>query len=119
MPAGLRDARRHDIDFRGQRSQGHRDHLGDAAAVGSPNPYPGAFYAFDAESLDFLWATRYGTISHWVPPTVAAGKVFLAEGDAFQFLSWRLAVYELGRGASDRTTVPIVPDDPAKCNNCH
>lgn len=84
-----------------------------------PNPYPAALYAFDAESLNLVWAARYGTISHWVPPTIAGGKVFLAEGDPFQFLSWRLAVYELGHGGSDRPTAPIVPDDPDTCKNCH
>jgi outer membrane protein assembly factor BamB len=84
-----------------------------------PNPYPGGLYAFNAESLDFLWATSYGTISHWVPPTIAGGKVFLAEGDPFASGSWRLAVYELGNGGSDRQARPILPDDPNTCVGCH
>src|SRR5262249_7789644 len=84
-----------------------------------PNPFPGGLYAYNAETLQFLWGTRYGTIAHWVPPTIAGGTVFRGEGDPFQFLSWRLAAYELGNGGSDRQTVPMQPQNPACTQACH
>lgn len=86
-----------------------------------PAPYQGALYAFDAESLDFLWNTRYGTVAHWVPPTIAAGKVILAEGDPFKAGSEALTVFELGRNdGSDRSRGgPIQPAPPQTCKFCH
>jgi hypothetical protein len=41
---------------------------------------PGRLYAFDAQSLDWLWDTGYRSLAHWVPPTIADGKVFIASG---------------------------------------
>jgi uncharacterized protein DUF3455 len=84
-------------------------------------PYQGGLYAFDAETLGFLWSARYGTIAHWVPPTIAGGKVFVAEGDPFKAGSEKLTVYELGRpDGSDRSRGgPVQPQGTPTCKYCH
>jgi Protein of unknown function (DUF3455) len=86
-----------------------------------PTPHPGGLYAFDAETLSFLWNTSYGTVAHWVPPTIADGKVFLAEGSSQWDGSQMLIVYELGRpDGSDRgSREPYQPQSPPTCKYCH
>jgi outer membrane protein assembly factor BamB len=87
-----------------------------------PTPHPGVLYAFDAENLDFLWDTSFGYTAHWVPPTIADGKVFIAEGGEPQAGSQMFIAYELGspegsdRSGRDPLTPPQVPQ---ACQSCH
>jgi hypothetical protein len=46
--------------------------------------------AQDADTLDVLWETTFRTMSQWMPPTVADGKVIVGTGGG------KLFVYELG-----------------------
>lgn len=80
-------------------------------------PFGGYLYAFDAETLQFLWNDRYGLTARWVPPTIAAGKVFVAAGREYAAGSEALIVYELGNGnrSGDK------PYEPSQkyCKFCH
>jgi hypothetical protein len=38
--------------------------------------YPGRLLAFDALTLELLWDGETPTVSKWMPPTIAGGKVF-------------------------------------------
>jgi hypothetical protein len=46
--------------------------------------------AQDGETLDLLWETTFRSLSRWMPPTVAGGKVFLGTS------SGKLFIYQLG-----------------------
>ena len=78
------------------------------------NPHPAALHAFSGVTLKYLWGTHYGALAHWAPPTIAAGKVYVAAtglmGDGI------LLKYELGRGDQDQRDRP--PKLPG-CINCH
>jgi outer membrane protein assembly factor BamB len=79
-------------------------------------PHPGRLYAFDAEELKPLWDS-VGTflLSHWVPPTIAAGLVFTPTGDS------RLIAWELGPAGKPEKTVwsPSEPGKIGDCSGCH
>lgn len=40
--------------------------------------WPGHLYCFDASTLQLLWDTKFDSLGHWVPPTIAGNKVFVA-----------------------------------------
>jgi hypothetical protein len=50
----------------------------------------GRLLAHDAETLDVIWETTLRSLSRWVPPTVADGKVFLPTSGG------KLLIYALG-----------------------
>jgi outer membrane protein assembly factor BamB len=54
------------------------------------NPHPGRLYAFNAETLQPLWDTAFPSMGHWLPPTIADGKVFIGTS------SDMVICYELG-----------------------
>jgi hypothetical protein len=77
-------------------------------------PFSAAVYAFDAEDLTLLWNASIGDLAHWVPPTIADGKVFVATN------SGGIAVYDLclqGMQCVGSST-PILPPTN-KCVDCH
>jgi outer membrane protein assembly factor BamB len=74
-------------------------------------PFGGQVYAFDAETLELLWHSHFGTIAHWVPPTIADGRVYIATADG------NLLDFELGNGGSDRVGEPTPGKEP--CTGCH
>jgi hypothetical protein len=77
-------------------------------------PFGGHLYAFHAETLDLLWHSHYGINAHWVPPTIAGGRVYVANGEAGR----ELLLFELGRGGTDRQgTGP--PQPQQSCGQCH
>lgn len=83
-------------------------------------PFPGALYAFDAESLKLLWNDATLSMvegSKWVPPTIADGKVFVTSTVGM------IVVYELCQqgNACVGGTIPIQPEVPAPqpCQGCH
>jgi outer membrane protein assembly factor BamB len=81
-------------------------------------PNPGRLYAFNAETLEPLWDDGFDLfeLSHWVPPTIADGMVFVATGNA------RLMAYELGtdQGAGNGKWSPSEPQNPGDaCKACH
>jgi len=99
-------------------------------------PYPGRLYAYDAETLQWLWDMHLpNNLGHWVPPTVADGKVFIGtwtryerSGDA------QLIAYELGPEGGLRSgscddgishctrEEPFQPKPspaPESCTSCH
>jgi hypothetical protein len=54
------------------------------------SPHPGRLYAFDAETLKPLWDTAFPSLGHWLPPTIADGKVFIGTSSNV------MICYELG-----------------------
>ena len=40
-------------------------------------PHPGRLYAFNAETLQWLWDGPFASMGHWAEPTIADGKVFV------------------------------------------
>jgi hypothetical protein len=92
------------------------------------NHLPGWLYAFHAETLEPLWDGGFGwLISHWVPPTVANGMVFIPSGS--EFAEWpgkteMLMAFELGAvNGSERkqgeTHQPVKRQASYSCNFCH
>lgn len=63
----------------------------DSPGAGTPS-ISGHLYAFNAETLQHLWDVRFPSLGHWLPPTIADGKVFIGTG------SDMLICYELGEG---------------------
>jgi hypothetical protein len=53
-------------------------------------PSPGRLYAFNAENLQPLWDGPFPTLGHWLPPTIADGKVFIGTS------SDQVVCFELG-----------------------
>jgi outer membrane protein assembly factor BamB len=68
-------------------------------------PLPGRLYAFDAESLKPLWDAGFDTLGHWLPPTIADGKVFIGTSSNF------LICYELDTapGVERDAWIPFTP----------
>ncbi len=64
-------------------------------------------YAFHAETLKPLWDTSFPSLGHWLPPTIADGKVFIGTGSDV------LIVYQLG-GVENRRRRPWQPVPFAK-----
>jgi outer membrane protein assembly factor BamB len=67
------------------------------------NPHPAQLYAFDAETLKPLWNTSFVSMGHWLPPTIADGKVFIGT------LSNLVICYELRREGNNPSPVPFQP----------
>jgi outer membrane protein assembly factor BamB len=74
---------------------------------------PGQLYAFDGETLEFLWDTPLGTLAHWVAPTIADATVFIATSTE------GLVAYELGPedGSKRSKGKPYQPF--SRCEDCH
>jgi hypothetical protein len=86
----------------------------------NPTPHPAALYAYEARDLVLLWSSPYGVLSHWVPPTIADGTVFVAEGGEGGLNQQMLIAYELGSAdGSDRPNGPVAPRNPDSCQSCH
>ncbi len=86
----------------------------------NPTPHPAALYAYEAQDLVLLWSSPYGILSHWVPPTIADGTVFVAEGGEGGLNQQMLIAYELGsENGSDRPNGPVAPRNPDSCQSCH
>jgi len=68
----------------------------------------GRLLAFDAVNLELLWQTPLPSIAHFVPPTIADGKVFVATAGG------QLLVYELNQPRSD-CPVPLCWIDRILC----
>jgi outer membrane protein assembly factor BamB len=82
-----------------------------------PGANPGRLYAFDAEMLTPLWdSVDTFLLSHWVPPTIANGLVFVPTGDG------KLLAYGLGPqgGGGGRSWSPSLPSwGLGECKVCH
>ena len=63
----------------------------DSPGPGTPS-ISGHLYAFNAETLQHLWDVQFPSLGHWLPPTIADGKVFIGTG------SDELICYQLGTG---------------------
>ncbi len=63
----------------------------DSPGPGTPS-ISGHLYAFNAETLQHLWDVQFPSLGHWLPPTIADGKVFIGTGSDV------LICYELGTG---------------------
>jgi hypothetical protein len=77
-----------------------------------------AVYAFDGETLGLLWNDKIGNLAHWVPPTIADGKVFVA---ATLCATGKILAYDLCQpGIRDcaGTTTAIRPPLQT-CEGCH
>jgi len=75
-------------------------------------PYAGRLYAFDAENLKWLWEADWGgTLAHWVPPTIANGRVFLATNE------YLIAYGLCSRGEPCPASGPHQP--VSGCTGCH
>ncbi len=76
-------------------------------------PSAGRIYAFDAENLKWLWDAGWGgNLAHWVPPTIAKGRVFLATNE------YLIAYGLCAREQSCRPSGP--PHEPMSgCTGCH
>jgi outer membrane protein assembly factor BamB len=86
-------------------------------------PLAAAVYAYNAETLKLLWNDEIGDLAHWVPPTIADGKVFVAAAEAKTGEPWtgKIIVYELcesGRRDCAGRAAPIHPRG-ATCEDCH
>jgi outer membrane protein assembly factor BamB len=53
----------------------------DDVIPGGP-PSRARLFAFDAETLELLWDSQFGTTPHWGVPTIADGKVFVTTPNA-------------------------------------
>jgi outer membrane protein assembly factor BamB len=102
-------------------AKGNSPHSGIIWAIlpvtpGEP-PHRGALYAFDAETLKFLWNTEFGIVARWVPPTIAGGRVFLVAG----YRDPIFIAYDLGNpdGSDKSGPDPITPRPPDACYSCH
>jgi hypothetical protein len=76
-------------------------------------PYAGRLYAFDAENLAWLWDAGWGgNLAHWVPPTIAEGRIFQATNE-----------YLIAYGLCDPgqpCSLPRQPYEPqSQCVICH
>jgi hypothetical protein len=92
--------------------------------------FDGRLYAFDAKTLEPLWDSAIGTIAHWVPPTIADGKVFVANGDK-QLIAFELfypkgtevgmvrngSCADIDQSCEGRT--PYQPQPTPWCTSCH
>jgi hypothetical protein len=54
--------------------------------AGEPSQPPNRFLVFDAETLRILWRTNLPGRSHYIPPTIADGQVFVPVGGRFLVL---------------------------------
>jgi hypothetical protein len=85
-------------------------------------PLAAAVYAFHAETLKLLWNDEIGDLAHWVPPTIADDKVFVAATEAKAGQPWtgKIIVYELCQGGQNcaGTATAIQPSGTA-CDGCH
>ena len=63
----------------------------DSPGAGTPS-ITAHLYAFNAETLQHLWDVQFPSLGHWLPPSIADGKVFIGTG------SDMLICYELGTG---------------------
>jgi hypothetical protein len=76
-------------------------------------PFASAIYAFDAEDLTLLWRDKVGNLAHWVPPTIADGKVFVPTD------SGKIFVYDLClQGMQCAGTSPFGVAT-SSCHDCH
>jgi hypothetical protein len=63
----------------------------DSPGPGTPS-ISAHLYAFNAETLQDLWDVQFPSLGHWLPPTIADGKVFIGTGSDV------LICYQLGTG---------------------
>jgi hypothetical protein len=87
--------------------------------------FDGRLYAFNAETLQPLWDSALGKVAHWVPPTIADGKVFVATGDK-QLIAFELypeagfrngSCTDIDQQCEGRT--PYQPQPTPWCTSCH